>query len=260
LNDSESKLPGATGAPTDLVEPAERLLLLWERGSQVSLQEFLSTAGDLTPAQLATVLRLDQRRRWQGGERILAESYLGLYPEVSADCEAVVDVIFHEFLLRERLGETPQVQEYRDRFPAHADVLESQIALERALEPEGTRGAAAGSTASFPAPNRSPRALETAPQIGFVASGAPDREVLSLLRKRLRLLAIISFGAFLLYVPVLWTLFSVSWGTALYCAVVAEAAIIGILLSGRAPLSLRALRGIELGLFGGLLLYFTYQQ
>jgi eukaryotic-like serine/threonine-protein kinase len=255
LNESESNLLGAAGSPTDLVAPAERLLLLWERGTQLDLQDFLSTAGELTPAQLATVLRLDQRRRWQAGERILVESYLGRYPQLNMDSEAVVDVIFHEFLLRERLGEQPQAREYRDRFPAHAEVLESQIALERALG-----GAAADPMASYPMLNQSSRVLGGGPQIGFVASGTRDHEVQTLLRKRLRLFAIISFGTFLLYVPVFWTHFTVSWGTALYWAVVSEVAIIGVLLSRRVSLSLRALRRIELGLFGGLLLFFAYQQ
>ena len=260
VNVSESKLLGAASTATNLIDPAEHLLLLWERGAQITLPEFLSTEGELTPAQLATVLRLDQRHRWEAGERILAESYLGRYPQVCADNEAVVDVIFHEFLLRQRLGEQPQAQEYRDRFPAHADVLDSQIALGRALEPDGAPDLAAGATASFAAPHGKSRAIGAGPQLGFIASGTPDREVHTLLRKRLRLLAIISFGAFLLYVPVLWTLFTVSWGTALYVAVVAELAIIGVLLSSRVPLSLRALRWIELGLFGGMLSYFAYQQ
>lgn len=260
MNDSKFNLLKATDSPTMLVEPAERLLLLWEQGTPVTLPEFLSTAGELTPAQLASVLRLDQRRRWQAGERILAESYLQRYPHVSADREAVVDVIFHEFLLRQRLGERPQPQEYRERFPAYSSVLESQIALERALQLDGPPSPGTGSTASFATLGRSPRASGAAPQLGFVASGMPDREVKSLLRKRLRLLAIISCGAFLLYIPVLWTLFTVSWGTALYCAVVAEVAIIGILLSSGVPLSLRALRWIELGLFSGMLLFFSYQQ
>lgn len=260
MTDSKPNPLAAVGALTTAAEPAEQLLVLWEQGSRIAVDEFLAAAKSLSPAQLAGVLRLDQRRRWQAGERILAESYLGRYPAVSADSEAVLDVIFHEFLLRQRLGEQPQAQEYRDRFPAFADVLESQIALERALELAGTPDAAAGPTASFATVNRSPPALDAGLQVGLIASGTLDREVQTLLRKRLRLIAIISLGAFLLYIPVLWTLFTVSWGTALYCAVVAEVAIIGLLLSSRLPLSLQALRRIELGLFGGMLLFFGYQQ
>ncbi|MGD9720147.1 MAG: serine/threonine-protein kinase [Pirellulales bacterium] len=245
------------------LDPAEQLTRLWEQGTRISVEDFLSPFGRLSPAQLSEVLRLDQRRRWQAGERILAERYLGNYPDVSADEEAAVDVIFHEFLLRERLGERPQVQEYRERFPAHADVLESQIALERALDLDratlGT-GLADGSTASFTSLQRPRPVLGAGPEPGLFARSAPGREVQTLLRKRLRLFAVISFVAFLLYVPVLWTLFTVSWGTALYCFVVAEVAIIGIVLSSRVPLSLRVLRWIELGLFGGLLLFFGYQQ
>jgi hypothetical protein len=84
------------------------------------------------PGEVAA-LRLDQRRRWQAGERVPVEDYLRRYPAVEASVEAALDLIFNEFLLRERLGERPEVEEYRHRFPHHAEALQAQVELHRAL-------------------------------------------------------------------------------------------------------------------------------
>jgi predicted Ser/Thr protein kinase len=90
-------------------------------------------AGPLPPAELAAVLRANQRQRWQAGERVPAEDYLRRHPTVAADAEAAIDVVYGEFLLREGLGEKPTAEEYRQRFPEYADTLQAQIALHRAM-------------------------------------------------------------------------------------------------------------------------------
>jgi WD40 repeat protein len=89
-----------------------------------------------SPGEVAAALRLDQRRRWEAGERVSAEEYLRRHPAVAACAEAAVDLVYGEFLLRERLGERPDVEEYRRRFPEHADLLRDQIALHRAVVAE----------------------------------------------------------------------------------------------------------------------------
>ncbi|MEX0676086.1 MAG: serine/threonine-protein kinase [Pirellulales bacterium] len=225
----------------------------------------MKAAGPLSATQLAAVLYVDQHQRWQANERTAVESYLQRFPEVCTDTEAVVDVIFHEYLLRERLGECPASKEYADRFPAYSDALESQIAFHRLLKDSDSPLAeplSAASTVSNPAHGPSRAGVAAQAQIGLVPRGglSSSREVQSLLRQRLRLFSAISCVAFLLYVPVLWTLFTASWGTTLYLAVVAEAAFIAVLMSSHWSFSLRTLRWIEACLFLGLLLYFGYQQ
>jgi hypothetical protein len=121
---------------TPPLEPAERLRQLWHDGRPPDLSAFLAEVGSLSTADLAAVLRVDQRQRWQNGERVPAESYLERHPGVRADGEAVVDLIFNEFLLREQLGERPNAAEFLRRFPDCADVLGPQIELHRALAGE----------------------------------------------------------------------------------------------------------------------------
>src|SRR5262245_42504612 len=79
--------------------PAARLLRLWQDGSAPNLDAFLAESGDLSPAQLAAVVRVDQRERWRLGQHIPAESYLDRYPRLREDAEGTVDLVYGEFLL-----------------------------------------------------------------------------------------------------------------------------------------------------------------
>jgi tetratricopeptide (TPR) repeat protein len=77
---------------------------------------------DSTPLAL---LQTDQRQRWQRGERILVETYLEQRPELRADPDSLLDLIYSEIVLREEAGASPRFPEYRQRFPH----LERQIRL-----------------------------------------------------------------------------------------------------------------------------------
>src|SRR5262245_30150138 len=122
---------------------AERLRQLWAAGRHPDVDAFLAGAGPLAGAALAAVLRVDQRQRWQAGERVPAEDYLRRHPDLVRSAEAAVDLIYAEFLLREQRGEQPAATEYADRFPAHADVLRGQIELHRGLAAVAASGAVA---------------------------------------------------------------------------------------------------------------------
>jgi predicted Ser/Thr protein kinase len=125
--------PAATPRLESAEDAAEALWQRWRRGERPDLDAFLAAAGPLPPDQLAAVLRVDQRQRWQSGERIPAESYFQRYPSLRADVEAAVDFVYGEFLLRERHGERPAADEFRQRFPEFTDLLRAQISLHQAL-------------------------------------------------------------------------------------------------------------------------------
>jgi hypothetical protein len=82
----------------------------------------------------------EQRRRWQQGERILVEAFLERQPELRDNTEAVLDLIYNEFLRREERGEKPQLADYVQRFPHLAGPLQMQFAVDRALTPSGEDG------------------------------------------------------------------------------------------------------------------------
>ena len=90
-----------------------------------------SESAPRTPTQRADEIAADQYVRWQRGERVRAEEYLRLDPQVAANVDAACDVVYGEFLLREDLGEAPELAEYLDRFPWLADGLRRLYGFER---------------------------------------------------------------------------------------------------------------------------------
>jgi serine/threonine-protein kinase len=113
---------------------ARRLCHLWHQGERPDLRHFLDGAGELSPSQLAEVLRVDQRERWRIGERVSAGSYLRDHPTVQTDGEAAFELIYSEFLLREELGEAPELEEYSRAYPQYGARLQLQLELHGALD------------------------------------------------------------------------------------------------------------------------------
>jgi len=107
--------------------------LLWQRQPQ-TLEAFLAQQQDVSGSELAALTGVDLRERWRCGHRPAAEEYLARYPQLAAAEEAAVDIIYTEFLAREKLGEGPTVAEYAARFPQYATVLADQIQLHQAFD------------------------------------------------------------------------------------------------------------------------------
>jgi serine/threonine-protein kinase len=114
--------------------PVGRLLRRWREGPRPDLHDVLAEVAGLSAAGVLAVLRLDQRHRWLGGERLPVEDYLRQLPAGPAQTEHALDLVYGEFLARERLGEAPSLEEYAARFPDLASDLRLQVELHRALE------------------------------------------------------------------------------------------------------------------------------
>jgi tetratricopeptide (TPR) repeat protein/tRNA A-37 threonylcarbamoyl transferase component Bud32 len=85
-----------------------------------------------SPDVLAQALA-DQRERWQRGERALVEEYLAREPRLRGDREALLDLVYHEIVLREEHGESVALAEYVERFPDCAEQLALHFEVHRAL-------------------------------------------------------------------------------------------------------------------------------
>jgi serine/threonine protein kinase len=120
--------------------PDQQFWLLWRQGKRPDLDQFLSKRPELSPSQVASVVSIDQYERWRAGQRIPAEDYLRLLPAGADTDQAACDVIYGEYLLREQLGESPSLDEYRTRFPAQATLLARQVELHDALTAEEADG------------------------------------------------------------------------------------------------------------------------
>ncbi len=85
-------------------------------------------------AELVAALREDQFKRWREGERKLVEGYLEQQPALKAQDEVVLALLYSEIVLRENRQETPQLQEYVQRFPQFEAQLRHQFDARRSQE------------------------------------------------------------------------------------------------------------------------------
>jgi serine/threonine protein kinase len=87
-----------------------------------------------SPEVQLSALRAEQVSRWRAGERPLAEEFLARHPEVAADLELAMVLVYGEVLLREKLdGAAPGVADYCRRFPSLAEALAAQFEVHRTL-------------------------------------------------------------------------------------------------------------------------------
>ncbi len=98
-----------------------------------SSSDLLARTQGLPLDQLVEVLSVDQCRRWQQGQRIPAEAYFQLHPEILNDSEHAFELIYGEFLLREESGEVANLDEFCWRFPRQSERLQRQLAVHQQL-------------------------------------------------------------------------------------------------------------------------------
>jgi WD40 repeat protein len=114
--------------------PAATLRRAWQQGQEPVLDTFVAEFTDISPAELAAMIRVDFEARWHRKEPRPPEDYLRAFAAVAGDPESAVDVIYAEYLAREKSGQQPGLTEYEQRFPEYADILAEQIRLHLALE------------------------------------------------------------------------------------------------------------------------------
>ena len=89
----------------------------------------------------------DQKSSWSRGERIPVEVYLERHPELRKDAEAMLDLIYQEYLLRRESGEAPEPEEFYTRFPDLAESLMLQFGVDAAIQQINTSQAENDSSA-----------------------------------------------------------------------------------------------------------------
>jgi Leucine-rich repeat (LRR) protein len=156
---------------------AQQLQERWRQGQAPDVWAFLAGAGDLPPAEVVPVLRVDQHQRWQRGDRVLVESYLERLPHFHTDDEALLDLLYGEVLLRQEFRDAPDVEEYVRRFPRLEPALRRQFAVHRALtaDPSGALKSTSTSLHTGLLPAGDPG--RTGSQVGQgIAPAGPDSE------------------------------------------------------------------------------------
>jgi WD40 repeat protein/serine/threonine protein kinase len=120
--------------------------------------------------RLVSVL-IRQGQHWQQGQPHPVEAYLEQLPALAEDPEAVLDLIYHERVLRAAHGEVPRLEEYLQRFPHLAGELQVQFELDQAIQDERTWNL---EPKTEPAPSLAAAAGASA----LVASSPPGYEIL----------------------------------------------------------------------------------
>jgi WD40 repeat protein/tRNA A-37 threonylcarbamoyl transferase component Bud32 len=118
---------------SETIDLARAFDQLWMGERVPDLDDFLIGAGPVDGDQLSKLARIDQAQRWQRGDRRPAEEYIDRFPALRADHDGAVDLIYHEYLLREKHADQPALGEFTRRFPEHATALAAQIDFHRAL-------------------------------------------------------------------------------------------------------------------------------
>jgi eukaryotic-like serine/threonine-protein kinase len=100
------------------------------------LENLLARAAQCSATELADFALADLGQRWRRGEKVPVEAYLERIPALRSSNECILDFIYGEVLVREELGESPEVAEYIGRFPEHESALRRQFNLHQAVRSE----------------------------------------------------------------------------------------------------------------------------
>ena len=94
------------------------------------------TEDDAPVASPQAPLSLVQHHRqcWRDGKRLSVEAFLQEFPPPTLDDDDLLDLIYNEVVLREEDGESPELDEYLERFPQYAADLRAQFDVHRALQ------------------------------------------------------------------------------------------------------------------------------
>jgi formylglycine-generating enzyme required for sulfatase activity/serine/threonine protein kinase len=79
---------------------------------------------DGLPETLLDAVLAEQRRDWIAGKRIPADERLCQHPELADKPACAAELIYHEFSLRQELGESPDWHDLLRQYPEHALFLE----------------------------------------------------------------------------------------------------------------------------------------
>jgi WD40 repeat protein len=99
------------------------------------------------PATAELAIAIDEQSvAWRGEAGDSVECILARHPNLQSDGEAVLDLIYHEVLLRRQAGRRPTVDDYQSRFPKLADAIRRLFEVDDVIE--APEPAASGALAS----------------------------------------------------------------------------------------------------------------
>ncbi|MHC5542007.1 hypothetical protein ACYOEI_27620, partial [Singulisphaera rosea] len=99
----------------------------WRFG-EPSLAEHWAAAGPSAPISwLVGLIKVDLRCRHRRGDGVTVQDYIVRFPELRAENDRVLSLIYEEFCILEESGERPEADSFCDRYEPWRDSLASQL-------------------------------------------------------------------------------------------------------------------------------------
>jgi serine/threonine protein kinase/Tfp pilus assembly protein PilF len=89
-------------------------------------------------------------RRIRAGESYRTEDCLATHPELAADSDASLELLYFEYVLREELGEAPRAEDWYLRFPEHQVSFEKILRIHNGTSELSRTGGLSPSRSTFP--------------------------------------------------------------------------------------------------------------
>lgn len=89
---------------------------------------------EASPLDEVRLLATELRSRWRAGERVCVESLGERFELLRGDDNRLLDLLYHELLIREEYGDQPVVDEYIERFPKLTEQLQRQFEVHSAVD------------------------------------------------------------------------------------------------------------------------------
>ncbi len=115
-----------------LAERVQAFLKSWDSRSEApKLAEFLPEGpAPLRRLVLLELIKVDLDYRWSSGQSVrVVDDYLAAFPELTADGPPC-DLLYEEYHIRKRAGDSVQPSDYLQRYPSRADELARLLGLE----------------------------------------------------------------------------------------------------------------------------------
>jgi serine/threonine protein kinase/tetratricopeptide (TPR) repeat protein len=116
----------AAGAAYEAV--FQRFEAAWRQGPPPAIDDYLTDTANAPPGLLLELVHIDLEFRLKAGEATRVEQYLSRYPRLTADREALRDLIRAEYRLRQRSQPDLTPGEYLERFPQFGPELAGYLA------------------------------------------------------------------------------------------------------------------------------------
>ncbi|MEZ6134954.1 MAG: serine/threonine-protein kinase [Pirellulaceae bacterium] len=86
------------------------------------------------PSDLEEFVHADQQQCWEAGTARIVEEYVSRFPQLGEDHEVLLDLVYHEYLLRKGQDSNLGTDEFIIRFPDLARQFLQQVALHQAFD------------------------------------------------------------------------------------------------------------------------------